>query len=131
MNRLLIIVAGAAGACAIAVPATIGLSDNPSFSQGIPVRVPTSAHVITFDDHGKAIEDVARHSSTRSTPKAAPTSRGRESESGDDNGTHSESGDDRGTHSSTPSTTATSEPGEDNRGRGSSGGGHGGDDGGA
>lgn len=120
MKSLLIIVAGAAGACAIAIPAAVGLSGNPSFSQRIPVRVPTSAHVIKFDDHGKAIEKGTRRSSKSTTPKAAP-SKTATSEPGDDNGTHSEPGDDRNHGSG----------GGSGHGGGHGSGGHGSDDGGA
>ena len=91
-QRVLIAAAAAAGACAIAVPAAVGLSGNPTFSRRIPVRVPTSAQVITYDDHGKAVavhdaRDArpSRSASTSTEPSRSARS-SREPEPGDDRG---------------------------------------------
>jgi hypothetical protein len=100
-QRILIAAAAAAGACVIAVPAAVGLSGNPTFSRRIPVRVPTSAQVITYDDHGKAI--TARESGDHSLPSTsvAPSRSAHSShepEPGDDRGSSTESAEDRGGH---------------------------------
>lgn len=84
-RRLLILLAGVAGAGAIAVPAAVGLSDNPSFSQRIPVRVPSSAHQVSFDDHGRAVEHERQVRAGTATPRPTPTST-RHTEPGDDRG---------------------------------------------
>ena len=70
-NRLLILVGGAAGACAIAVPLVLGLSGNPSFSERIPVRAPSSAHLVEFDGHGNLVDD-----GSSTTPGGPTTSAG-------------------------------------------------------
>ena len=104
-QRALVVIGTAAGACAIAVPAALGLAGNPSFSQRIPVRVPSSAHLVTADDHGSdAAEAIhrhkGRHEATRrhDDPTTSATPRGTEPEPGDDRGrgTEPEPGDDRG-----------------------------------
>ena len=69
-TRILVVVAGAAGACAIAVPAALGFSDNPSFNQRIPVRVPQSAKIVHFDDKGRAVEK-SDDSSSRAAKSAS------------------------------------------------------------
>jgi hypothetical protein len=80
-RRLLISVAGTIGACAIAIPAAVGLANNPSFSERIPVRVPQQAHHISWDDHGKAVESEPRHAA------GADDNQGRrQAEPGDDRG---------------------------------------------
>ncbi len=116
-QRVLVAIGAAGGACAIAVPAALALSHNSTFGQRIPVRVPSSAHVAHFDDHGGVVEAVhePRH---RDDPKprkhgdpitsTAPASR--EPEPGDDRGRGDEHGDDRGT------TTREAEPGDDHGG---------------
>lgn len=49
MIRLPLIIAGSLVAAAAAVaPAVVGLTDNPSFSHQVPVRVPAHATVATF-----------------------------------------------------------------------------------
>ncbi|HZZ97840.1 MAG TPA: hypothetical protein VFE19_12515 [Jatrophihabitantaceae bacterium] len=97
MRALLIFLAGTGCACAVAVPAVIGLSGNPSFSQRIPVRAPAAAHFVTFDPSGRAVEapEVADSSPsrTRSEPSRTPTERSREPE-----------------HSSTPERSAAPRP---------------------
>jgi hypothetical protein len=114
-QRIMIAVGAAAGACAIAVPAAVGLSGTPTFSQRIPVRVPTSAQVITYDDHGRTVAahdagDDSPRSGTPSTsaePSRSAHSR-HEPEPGDDRGSTVEPGDDRG---------SAVEPGDDRGGR--------------
>lgn len=115
-RRALILVGSAAGACAIAVPAALGLSHNPSFSQRIPVRVPAAAQVAAAHDDTRTVEVVHRHhrkhhhaerpthhrtATTRREPTEHPTPaarvRTREAEPGDDRGRPAtEPGDDRG-----------------------------------
>jgi hypothetical protein len=108
-GRVLVIAGAVASGCAIAVPAVIGLTDNPSFNQRIPVRVPSSARIVTFDDRGAAAEVAHRHK-PRATPasvtvprnhddpSASPRTSGPAHEPGDDRGTHVEVGDDHGGH---------------------------------
>ncbi|MDT4913922.1 MAG: hypothetical protein QOC66_3050 [Pseudonocardiales bacterium] len=126
MKRLLLIAAGviAAGGVA-AAPAVAGLTDNPSFSRQIPIRVPSQVQAPQLvDDHGEHAR--LAPTSTR-TPTSAHTvepgdDRGgstRHVEPGDDRGgatRHVEPGDDRG---------ATTEPGDDRGGSGSGSGGGG------
>ena len=59
LTRLLIGLAAMVGACAIAVPAVLGLSGNSAFSQHIRVRVPSTAHSVSFDAEGRAHERAA------------------------------------------------------------------------
>lgn len=61
MNRLIIAVVTAAAACAIAIPAVAGLSGNPSFSERILVRLPSSAHVVQFDTAARRRGAAASH----------------------------------------------------------------------
>lgn len=83
MKRILIISAIVAGAGAVAAPAVAGLSGNPSFSHDVPVRVPSEARIVQFDDHGGVLgEDAAsRHNRV---PSPSDTSHGLEP--GDDHG---------------------------------------------
>jgi len=107
MNRFLIVAVTAAGACAVAFPAFAGLSGNPSFSHQVPVRVPSQAHVVHFDDHGHALSDDPTSASSTRVPSSARTSSASEPEPSDDRSarsTEAEPGDD---HSS-----ASTEPGE-------------------
>ncbi|HEY8300276.1 MAG TPA: hypothetical protein VIG48_00110 [Jatrophihabitans sp.] len=71
------------GVGAIAVPAAVGLSNNPTFSQHLPVPVPSIAHRVGFDDHGTLREAHARHA--------------RQVEPRDNHGRHLELGDDHRT----------------------------------
>lgn len=77
MKRILIISAIVAGAGAVAAPAVAGLSGNPSFSHDVPVRVPSEARIVHFDDHGGVLgEDAAsRHNRV---PSPSDTSHGLE-----------------------------------------------------
>ena len=96
MNRIVLAVAGAAAACAAAVPAVLGLSGNPSFSQHIAVPVPSKAHLVQFDDSGQAVGDVTPSTSDL---RYEDRSSGREREPGDDRGgraSSTEPGDDHG-----------------------------------
>ncbi|HEY3088793.1 MAG TPA: hypothetical protein VGJ59_12095 [Jatrophihabitantaceae bacterium] len=101
MKRLLIYSAAAAAIAAAGIPAVAGLAGNPSFSHKLPVRPPSQAQLVEFDDHGRAV---------RSTPPTA-----RESEPGDDRGgagtSAPEPGDDRG-----GAGTHAPEPGDDSGG---------------
>jgi len=104
MKRLLLYSVAAAAIAAAGIPAVAGLAGNPSFSHKLPVRAPSQAQLVQFDDHGQAV-----HSST------APTAR--ESEPGDDrrtDGTRApEPGDDRGSDHA-----GVTEPGDDSGGHG-------------
>jgi uncharacterized sporulation protein YeaH/YhbH (DUF444 family) len=117
MKRLLLIAAGviAAGGVA-AAPAVAGLTDNPSFSRQIPIRVPSQVQAPQLvDDHGAHVR--LAPTSTRTQTSAHNV------EPGDDRGgstRHVEPGDDRG------GATRHVEPGDD---RGGSGSGSGGSDG--
>jgi len=95
MNRLVIAVGTAAAACAAAVPAVLGLSGNPSFSQHIPVPVPSHAQLVHFDDRGRIADD-------RLSPPASSSQSTSSAEPGDDHGVHrsGEIGDDHGVHRS-------------------------------
>ncbi len=104
-QRILAAIGAATGACAIAVPAALALSHNPSFGERIPVNVPSSAHVVSFDNHGGVIEVAHRHRHGVGHPKGRhhddPTSSmlpsGTASEPGDDrSSTEPEPGDDHG-----------------------------------
>lgn len=106
MNRLIIAVVTAAAACGIAIPAVAGLSGNPSFSERIPVRLPSSAHVVQFDTAGSVVReaDDRRSPSTVPTTAVATHGRHREAEPGDDHGgartaSTTEQGDDHGGNS--------------------------------
>jgi hypothetical protein len=116
MNRLILAVATATAACGAAVPAVLGLSGNPSFSQHIKVPVPSQAHLVQYDDRGQIVLDTSRAAS----PARASTSR--EPEPGDDHGglrgSHeAEPGDD---HGGLRTTSSEPEPGDDHGGRGGS-----------
>ncbi len=100
MNRLLLAAAAGAAALAAATPAVLGLVGNPSFSQKLPVHVPSQAQLVAFDDHGRAV--TTKMPSRPATAVAPVPSSGRTTEPGDDNG---------GTR-----TTRTPEPGDDNGG---------------
>lgn len=109
MNRLIIVGAVASAAFAVAVPAVAGLAGNPSFSHRLPVRAPSQAQLVQFDDRGHVIGVAA----TTMTPPRTP---------GDDHGglrtSHTpEPGDDRGGDRTTsaPSRGET-EPGDDRGG---------------
>jgi uncharacterized membrane protein YgcG len=139
-NRLLVLVAGAAGACAVAVPLVLGLSGNPSFSQRIPVRVPSAAHLVEFDDRGRVVDAGASTpaaaistSPRRQAPRPAPVRSSRHPEPGDDRSTHAEPGDDRSTHAEPTDDRQSSSAPSDGTGSGRHGrGGRGGsDDGGS
>ena len=126
MKRLLLVTGAAVGACAIAVPAAAGLSSNPSFSEHVPVRVPGSAKVVGFDDHGGAATTIAPRTVG---PTSTTTAKPRPTEPGDDRGsrtgTHIEPGDDHGSRSTHVepgddhgSRSTHAEPGDDHHQRG-------------
>lgn len=122
MNRLLIAVATATAACAAAVPAVLGLSGNPSFSQHIPVPVPSRAQVVQFDDRGRIADD-------RFSASPSPSGSTSHTETGDDHGglrtsREPEPGDDGGDRGRGDGVDdgQTSPSGADHRGH------HGGDD---
>jgi hypothetical protein len=111
MNRLILAVATATAACGAAVPAVLGLSGNPSFSQHIKVPVPSQAHLVQYDDRGQIVLDTSRAAS----PARASTSR--EPEPGDDHGGL------RGSHEAQPGddhgglrTSHEAQPGDDHGG---------------
>ena len=56
MNRLITAAAIAASSCAVAVPAVLGLSSSPDFSQRIPVPVPSSAQLVHYDGDGDLVD---------------------------------------------------------------------------
>src|SRR3954471_6808668 len=125
MNRLVMAVATVTAAGAVAVPAVLGLSDNPSFSQRIPVPVPSSAQLVQYDDHGQVADDraISTSSSARSSHSAEPGDdhggqrHSREPEPGDDHGglrtsREPEPGDDHGGLR----TSREPEPGDDRGG---------------
>ena len=144
MNRMLTTIAIAVAGCGVAVPAVLGLSGNPSFSQRIHVPVPSQAHLVQYDRQGHLVDDGLTPAGYTTTPSTSRTSApGRTVEAGDDHGGartsgsgEPEPGDDHGgrsgagtsTHRST-STARTSEPGDDHGGRKHGSGGSGGDDG--
>ena len=109
MKRLLIATGITVAALTVATPAVASLSGNPSFSHKLPVRVPSSAQVVKFDDHGVEVSDrsdsqSSRHESRRATSSPSPSATSTR-RAGDDHGV--DPNDDR-------SGTATSEPGDDN-----------------
>jgi uncharacterized membrane protein YgcG len=126
-QRVLVAIGAAGGACAIAIPAALALSHNPTFGQRIPVHVPSSAHVVRFDNHGGVVEAAhhPRHHRDDPTPRkhgdpitstVASThepepgdDRGRGTEPSDDRGRGNEPGDDR----STTTSSSEPEPGDD------------------
>ncbi|MCW2540324.1 MAG: hypothetical protein JWN95_2049 [Frankiales bacterium] len=118
MKRLLIGSAVVAGVIAAGIPAAAGLSGNASFSHKLPVRVPSQAQVVKFDDHGHATDDSSAARSPQASATATATPRAtRTAEPGDDNGglrttKTAEPGDDNGGLR----TTKTAEPGDDNSG---------------
>jgi hypothetical protein len=130
MKRLLIFSAAAAATVTTAVPAVAGLAGNPSFSHKLPVKVPSQAKVVEFEDGRPASTLEPRHSRG---PAAVP----RTSEPGDDNGgvtrnpepsddnggltRHVEPGDDRGSAASTKTNDGSGDKGSHG---GSSGRGH-------
>ena len=127
MKRLLVISAGIlAAVCIAAAPAVAGLSDNPSFSHQIPIRVPTQVtapHRVHGTDLAPSPTAPNRHGASRSAaPGDVRGSASTTTEPGDDRGSSStatEPGDDRGR-----SSTAT-EPGGDRGGDSDDTGGHG------
>ena len=104
MKRILI---GAAIAALVAVPATIGLWGNASFSQEVPVRTPTSGEVVD--------QSPTPTPTPTPTPSVAPTG-------ADDNGgdtprdQRTEPGDDRKVQGDSPVPDTTPEVGDDNGG---------------
>jgi hypothetical protein len=80
MNKLIYVAVAVAAASGIAAaPAVAGLSNNPSFSHQLPVRVPSGAQpVIVGNEHS-----LAAHRSPSASP-SAKDSRGPEAEAGDD-----------------------------------------------
>jgi hypothetical protein len=120
MKRLLIGSAVVAGVIAAGIPAAAGLSGNASFSHKLPVRVPSQAQVVKFDDHGHATDDSTASHSPRATAtprRAASPGATSTIEPGDDKGglrisKTPEPGDDNGSLR----TTRTPEPGDDNGG---------------
>ncbi len=123
MIRLPLILTAAAAAAAVAVtPAIVGLTDNPSFSERLPVHVPAHASLATFPS-----QSVAASSFTREREPGDDSRSDSHSRRGDD-GTRRE---DRRPGGPTATTLPSSvsrepEPGDDGH---HSGGHHGGDDG--
>jgi hypothetical protein len=102
MKRLLIYSAAAAAIAAAGIPAVAGLAGNPSFSHKLPVRPPSQAQLVEFDDHGQAVHST-RPTARESEPGDDRSGTGtRAPEPGDDRsgaGTRApESGDDSGGH---------------------------------
>ncbi len=104
-RRIATVLATAAGACAIAVPAAAGLSNNPTFSEHLRVPVPTAAHRVSFDDTAPSGKSATTTAAPPATPNPATTSGRhhgaitRHAEPGDDHGStgrHAEPGDDHG-----------------------------------
>lgn len=156
MNRLIIVTAVAGASFAVAVPAVAGLAGNPSFSHRLPVRTPSHAQVVQFDDRGHVLGVVATTGADHRSPahdrggvtasralepgddrgggRTSATSGGGEPEPGDDGSrTATRTDVDRGPgagsdDSSGPATASPTEPGDD-RGRDSSSAPSSGDDG--
>jgi hypothetical protein len=117
MKKRIAIVIATAGTASVlaAAPAVAGLVGNSSFSQQIPVPVPSGAHQV------HQVED--RLVVNSSSPASSAPSRTRHAEPGDDRGgvtRTAEPGDDRG--GSTTSTTSAA-PSDDRGGNGGRGGG--------
>ena len=117
MKKRIAIVIATAGTASVlaAAPAFAGLVGNSSFSQQIPVPVPSGAHQV------HQVED--RLVVNSSSPASSAPSRTRHAEPGDDRGgvtRTAEPGDDRG--GSTTSTTSGA-PSDDRGGNGGRGGG--------
>jgi hypothetical protein len=132
MRRLIILAASAAVA---AVPAVFGLAGNPSFSQSVPVHVPSQVKLASthsssttkatkIDDHGKHAEpgddrgtdaprtvSAARSTAPTHSPAAVP-GLNPAAPRVDDHGIHAEPGDDRGVHVA----PGHAEPGDNDRG---------------
>jgi hypothetical protein len=107
MKKRIAIVIATAGTASVlaAAPAVAGLVGNSSFSQQIPVPVPSGAHQV------HQVED--RLVVNSSSPASSAPSRTRHAEPGDDRGgvtRTAEPGDDRG------GVTRTAEPGDDRGG---------------
>jgi hypothetical protein len=125
MKRLLIASAVVTAALATATPAVAGLAGNPSFSHKLPVRVPSQAQVVKFDDHNSRSSEAGDDRGSHSSPVVSATV-SRSPEPGDDRGgVNPEPGDDRGGVSPEPGddrggASRSPEPGDDH------GGGHGG-----
>lgn len=146
MKHLLIAASCAAAACGIAVPAFAGLSGNASFSHSVPVRVPSHATVVKFDDRGREVEpgDDRGGPTSTTTPSAPRTSEPGDDRSGSDRGpgsddgtpspSETEPGDDRGTSTApgddSASSTESGDGGGHDGGSGSSGSGGSGSSGG-
>jgi hypothetical protein len=95
----LIIAAGVAAAAAAMTPAIAGLNGNPSFSEHLPVRLPSHARAVQFSSTGPS-------GAGRAEPLAVRSSAVRAAEPGDDSprsrshaaseSRETEPGDDRG-----------------------------------
>jgi hypothetical protein len=109
MKRLLLSSVAAAAIGAAGIPAIAGLAGNPSFSHKLPVRAPSQAEVVHFDDRGRTVPSgtPSAHRPTEPgddrsrTPAATEPHHGRPTtEPGDDRGGDrpraTEPGDDRG-----------------------------------
>jgi hypothetical protein len=119
VNRLIIASAVAVAAAAVSVPAVAGLTNNPSFSHRVPVRVPSQAKVVQLDDHGKVVNS-GQSEHPASTTVTSPTRSG-EPEPGDDRVHSTSPGDDRGSSTSPADDRGgSSEPGDDSGGHGGS-----------
>lgn len=106
MIRLPLIIAGGAAAAAVAViPAAVGLTGNPSFSQQVPVRIPAHAKIASFPAapalpdwhvHGTVLDETEpsrndRHRTPNELVRTRLASPGRsEPEPGDDRGRRKE-----------------------------------------
>ncbi len=97
------------------VPATLGLTDNSSFAESVPTRVPASAQVVSGADDDRTTPVPTPAASTTADHPERPTSSGRVTP---------KAGEDGGDRGDRPRADRTSEPGDDHR-QGSSGSGSG------
>lgn len=86
MKRLLLSSAAAAAIGAAGIPAIAGLAGNPSFSHKLPVRAPSQAQVVQFDDHGRNAPEPHHHRPATEPGDDRGGDRPRATEPGDDHG---------------------------------------------
>src|SRR5947209_3119194 len=104
MNKLIYVAVAAAAASGIAAaPAVAGLSNNPSFSHHLPVRVPSGARTVSVGDE----HSLAAHRSPAASA-SVKDSRGPEAEPSDVRGQ------DRDANDLNDDQGAVAEPGDDN-----------------
>lgn len=85
MIRLPLLIAAGAVATALAVtPAVAGLTDNPSFSQQVPVRVPEHARIATFPAATESPEGAGHRDSRHEAQRPGRSPQRSDVEPGDD-----------------------------------------------